>query len=441
MESVNISKNIPVTDSADVLVCGAGPAGWIAALSAARRGCSVILVDKYGFIGGTATASYVLPISGYYLKKPTESEVYERYTCVSELPLEFAHRLEEIGGASFDFPRGNISFDPEKYKYLAQKMLDEAGVRFLPNSFICDIIRDGNTVTHVIITNKSGMQAIKAKIVIDASGDADIFRMAGAEMQPINPDMQPMSLCFLLDNVDYSTSLLRDKVRHDAKGGIGSQCDILHDYLLSCPELDSFCGPWVNSTVSGNTLAVNITRISCDALDAKAFAAAEKKLREDMFTVVGLLKKKFPEFADCVIVSSGINAGIRETRRILGRETLTEDVFLRGEPVKSPAALCAHPIDIHHPHGGGQTLVRLSRPGIIPFGCLVNSKNPNLIAAGRSVSCDPAAIASARVQGTCMTMGDTAGAAAAFALANKCNVNEADLCGFVFEDLEKLQHV
>ena len=425
MKEIEVSRRIPVTESADVVVCGAGPAGWIAAIAAARQGLSVILADRYGFPGGTAVSGYVLPISGFYFGEDRVA---------GDIAYEFAKRMEAAGAAIFEMPRGNVSFDPEYYRIIATRMLDEAGVTFASNVYIDGVVADdgpdGRRLSHITVAGKSRHEAFEGKIFIDATGDGDVCAMAGVPMQPDDPARQPLSLCFALAGVDTSTDLLKNSIHHDGKHGVRSRVVPIREVLLSDPEVGDFCGPWFNTAVSAGTVVVNITRADCDVTDRRAYTAAEKKLREDMMMLVGKLRANFPEFANCSVVSSAINAGIRESRRIRGRHTLTGEDFLSGEVPVCPVAACSHPVDIHAPSGAGQTLILLQRPGYIPYGSIVADGFPNLIAAGRCISVDPTAFASIRVQGTCMTVGEAAGKAAAFCLDRGIGVGEADREGF-----------
>ncbi|MBQ7599324.1 MAG: FAD-dependent oxidoreductase [Clostridia bacterium] len=425
MKEIDVSRRIQVTESADVVICGAGPAGWVAAIAAARQGLSVVLADRYGFPGGTAVSGYVLPISGFY---------YNGNRVAGDIAYEFAKRMEAAGAAIFEMPRGNVSFDPEYYRIIATRMLDEAGVTFASNVYIdgvvADDVPDGRRLSHVTVAGKSGHEAFEGKIFIDATGDGDVCAMANVPMQPDDPARQPMSLCFALAGVDTSTELLKNSIHHDGKHGPRSRNVTIREVLLADPEVGDFCGPWFNTAVSAGTIVVNITRTDCDATDRRAYAAAEKKLREDMLMLVGKLKANFREFSECSIVASAINAGIRESRRIRGRYTLTGDDFLSGQIPLCPVAACSHPVDIHAPSGAGQTVIWLDHPGYIPFGSLVADGFPNLIAAGRCISVDPTAFASIRVQGTCMTVGEAAGKAAAFCLEKGISVTEADTEGF-----------
>ena len=426
MKKIEISRTLPVTERADIIVCGAGPAGWIAAVAAARQGCDVLLADRYGFPGGTAVAGYVLPVSGFYLGGRRVA---------GDIAYEFAKRMEAAGAAVFEMPKGNVSFDPEYYRVIAARMLADAGVRFASNVFVTGCVtedgRDGRRITAVTAAGKSGCEAFEGRIFIDATGDGDICSAAGVPMQPDDAARQPLSLCFALTGVDTSTDLLKDSIHHDGKGGKGSQNNTVREFLLNEPDVPDFCGPWFNTSVSGGTVVVNVTRADCDALDRRAYTAAEAKLREDMLLIVGKLKAAFPEFRDCSVAASAVNAGVRETRRIKGRYTMTGEDLLSGRIPDCPVAACAHPVDIHARAGAGQTLIRLKTPGYIPYASLVAEGFPNLIAAGRCISADPEAFASARVQGTCMTVGEAAGKAAAFCVGKNIGAVYADREGFV----------
>jgi hypothetical protein len=149
---------------------------------------------------------------------------------------------------------------------------------------------------------------------------------------------------------------------------------------------------------------------------------AELQLREDMFTIVSLLKQRYPEFQNCSIVSSGVNAGIRETRRILGLYTLTGDDLQQNRHFACPVGKCTHPMDIHKADSSQQTLVRLNHAPEIPHTAMIPQGPRNLIAAGRCISADRAAFASLRVQGTLMSIGESAGILAALACHEKCSV-------------------
>lgn len=401
MNTITLTKNIPVRADYDCIVCGGGCAGFVAAISAARAGLRTALIERYGFLGGTATAGYVVPISGFYFKG-------ERV--VGGIAWEFVKRLEEQGAALVELPKGHVSVHPENYKVVAEQMVEESGVELYTNTTLIDSMTEGKNVTHVVLHDKSGTYALTAKTFIDATGDGDLAYMAGAPMRSADSGtMQPISLCFVIENVDATTDLLKNYIHHNGRDAKQSVNTVIREYLLSCPDAPQFGGPWFNTLLLGKSLAVNVTRAGCDATDPRAFAAAERKLRRDMFAILDLLRAKFPEFKDCAVVSSAINAGIRETRHLIGKGTATLQSFLDGTTYACPAAHSAHPMDIHDPKSAGQQLIRLENNAYLPCDALVCEQLDNLIVAGRCLSAEAAPYASLRVQATLMSTGEAAG--------------------------------
>lgn len=406
MEKIQLNKTVPVVGEYDVVVCGGGTAGVMAAISAARCGCKTALVERQGYLGGTPTGSIVVPISGFH---------HSGKRLIGGLPWEFVQRLVAENAAQVEYPKGHVSVNLEMYKLMAQRMVLEAGVELYTNSWISHCQMEGRNVRYIFIESKSGTEALGARCFIDTTGDADLCAMAGVPMQQVT-ELQPPSLCFLLAGVDLTTPLLRDNIHHDGKGGRPSEVAELHRYLNQCVEegkLRQFCGPWVNTMMDGQTIAMNVTRCCADATDRASFTNAELQLREDMFTVVRLLKEKYPEFANCSIVGSGVNAGVRESRCILGEYTLTGKEVLEGKHFECPVARCSHPMDIHCVESNEQVLKWLDDAADIPHTVMIPQGVDNVVVAGRCVSVDREALATARVQATVMSMGTAAGIMAA----------------------------
>lgn len=406
MRSVSVTKKIDVVEEYDVVVCGGGPSGFIAAITAAKLGCHTAIIEKFGFFGGTATSGIVVPISGFYLNGRQ---------VVGGVPFEFVSRLRDSGNAIFELPRGHISFDPEAYKLIAQKMVTETGVDVYTNSYISGCLSEDGKVTTVLMENKNGSEAVCASCFIDATGDADLCKMAGVDFIPVKTEeLQPLSMCFLISGVDITTDLLKNCIHHN--GLHGSSCNAtIHDMLsqaMANGEMPQFGGPWFNSIVNGTELAVNVTRAAADACDNRSMRDAEFKLREDMFKIVDKLKATYPEFKNGRIVSSAVQAGIRETRRIIGYYTMTGEDLLNGTAFDDSIALCAHPVDIHCTNTENQILKRLKLSAGIPYRTMISPKCKNIICAGRCISADRVAYASVRVQGTGMAIGQAAGVAA-----------------------------
>ena len=415
MEILNLTKQVPIVGQYDVVVCGGGPAGFVAAISAARMGCRTALVERLGFLGGTATAGMVMPISGFY---------HNENRVIGSIPWEFIQRLKELGGAIVEMPKGHISANIELYKLIAQRMVLEAGVTLYTNAYLSHCDTDNGKICHIFVESKNGTEAISARYFIDASGDADLCRMAGVPMQE-HTELQPISLCFVLEGVDVATPLLKDSIHHDGKGGKPSANAEIRGYLLECVEqgkLRQFGGPWFNTLVYGGDIAVNVTRNAGDGANRESMTQAELQLREDMFTIVSLLKERYPEFHNCSIAASGVNAGIRETYRIQGLYTLTGDNLRENKRFACAVGKCTHPMDIHKAESSQQTLVRLPHAPEIPHRALIPQGVRNLVAAGRCISADREAFASLRVQGTLMSVGEGAGILAALACREECDV-------------------
>lgn len=426
MSFVNLNREVKVVGSYDTVVCGGGPAGWVAAVSSARAGKKTALVERYGFIGGTATAGYVVPISGFF---------FNGKRVVGGIAWEFVERLEKLDAAFVEYPKGHVSVNPEYYKLVAREMLQEAGVDLYTNSYFADCIKKGNKVTHVIINSKNGFEAIEGKVFIDATGDADLFFRAGAPMMEKKNELQPMSMCFVITGVDTSTELLKNCIHHDGKHGNSLNREI-HNYLTELGKTENvpqFGGPWFNVLLKGNSLAVNITRVQCDASSRQEYTEAEGCLHSDMFRLVDFLKAKYPEFKNAEIVVSGINAGVRETRNIKGVYTLTDEDFLNGKDYACPVAQCAHPMDIHKAKDDDQILIYLDKNSYVPYETMVSHTLDNVIAAGRCISAESKPYASLRVQATLMSIGECAGVAASLT----CDTNEA-VYSLPFDSLNKL---
>lgn len=404
----------------DVIVCGGGPSGIMAAIAAARAGVRVALVERYGFLGGMATTGYVAPLSEFG---------FEGQRVIGGIPWEFIQRLEDLGGAFVEWPKGNVDFDIELYKLCAQRMVLEAGVELFTHTTLAGCRMEGGNIDAVILENKTGLFAMKASRYIDATGDGDLAFLAGVPMQSNDEGWQPLSFCFVLSGVDTDSALLQRYMYHSGKKG-SSQCEPVRKKLLELKEkgldLPDFGGPWFNSVMHKGSVAVNITRASADATDTGSFAAAECRLRENIFKFARVLRENFAEFRDSYVASTAPQAGIRESRRIVGVHTVTAEEYLAGIRYDDSVSRGAHQIDMHSARGTGQTLVKLRQAAYVPYRALVAPGFHNLIVAGRCISADRKALASLRVQASCMGIGQAAGVAAAQSLREGVAVQDID---------------
>ena len=421
MRTITVEKKAPIAGSYDVVVCGGGPAGFIAAAAAAHEGAKTALIERFGFLGGMATAGYVTPISEFK---------FDDVLVIGGIPWEFIRKLEAMGGAFVEPTIGNVAFDPELYKLCAQRMVLDAGVSLYMNSYLSGCICKDGVIRDAIIENKNGTEAIEGKVFIDATGDADLAHFAGVPMQPMNGDsLQPLSTYFILQGVDTDSPVIREAMHH-SKQGENCHCLPVRNRLLEMmktEKMPNFGGPWFCTLLRDGAVTVNMTRATADACDNRDYTRAECELREDVFRLTDILRRNFAEFKNCRVASVSVQAGIRETRRIKGVHTITGEEYLNAVHYEDTIAHGMHPIDIHSSEQGKQYTHFLSRPSYVPYRALIAPDYPNLLAAGRCLSADRQAFASLRVQGSCMDMGQAAGTAAAQCARRNVPVQQADI--------------
>ena len=419
---ITVTKQVPVVGSYDVVVCGGGPAGVFAAIAAAREGAKVALIERYGFLGGMATAGLVMPLSVF---------TYKNERVIGGIPYEFLERLEAMGGGYIERPLGNVAFDPELYKLCMQRMVLEAGIDLYMHSYLsgCTMGENG-VVESVVFENKNGTEALEAKVFIDATGDADLAAMAGVPMQAQNGEpLQPLSTYFVLAGVDTSSPLVFEAMHHN-KQGENCHCLPIREYLLEHAEelnMPEFGGPWFCTTLHEGCVAVNMTRTAGDACDNRDYTAAECRLREDVYRMAEVLRTNFKEFENCYVASVATQAGIRETRRIKGVHTMTAEEYISGYRYDDSISRGAHPIDIHATKGNKQSIHFLEQAAYVPYRALIAEDFPNILVAGRSISADRKAFASMRVQASCMGTGQAAGVAAAMCAKGGYGVKDVDI--------------
>lgn len=418
---IEIRNTVPVVGEYDVVVCGGGPAGFIAAIAAAREGAKTAIVEQYGFFGGMATAGYVNPISVFS---------YNGKQVTGGIPWEFVQKLKNAGGAEIESPLANVAFEPEHYKLIAQRMVLEAGVDIYMHSYLSGCVKDGNRISYIIIDNKNGAEALAAKVFIDCTGDADVAAMAGVPMlESEGRPLQPLSSYFIMGGVNLETPMMQEAIHHNRQG-VNCHCLPVREKLIARKDelnLPEFGGPWFCPTMQPGVITVNVTRTSGNACDNRDYSHAECKLREDCFRMAAILKENVDEFKDSFLMSVSTQAGVRETRRIQGVHVLTGEEYLNATRFEDSISRGAHPIDIHVANGEKQNITFLKQPAYIPYRSLIAADFPNLIVAGRCISADKTAFASIRVQSSCMDMGQSAGVAAAQCAAAGRNVQDADI--------------
>lgn len=403
-------------DPVDVLVLGGGMAGTMAAIAAAREGAGVLLVERWGFLGGSATAAAVGQFVGW------ETEAGRQV--VQGLAEELVGRLVAAGAAAghtrFTMSTGHrmdqVSYDPERLKLVLDALIAEAGCKVLFHTTVADVTVQGRTVAAVDLLTKAGRLTVQPRVVIDASGDLDVLARAGAEFLPLDTTEapQPATMMFRFGPIDYGAfdAIPADLRRRLAEEGHASGA--LARAALHQSRIPGTQDGWFN-----------ISRVALDATDPFALSAGEMEGRRQAFAASDYLRAHVPGCAAGRLVALAPQLGIRESRRVRGLHVLTADELRRGEPFPDAIAQGAYPIDIHPARGGGLGFETLGEDHsyVVPYRCLVPDALDNALVAGRGISATHEAHGATRVMPTAMAIGQAAGTAAA--LLARANVPAA----------------
>lgn len=406
----------------DIIVIGGGIAGSAAALSAAREGRKVLLIEQSNALGGTAAGSLVIPFMPYSYIDPQTKE---------KIPLSrgiFAEILEELRKCNSLYEYTDLEFDTsfhEEYlKLILNRMLTKAGVRLLFHSYLIDAETQNGHIEGVTVANKSGKQAFCADYFIDATGDGDLAALSGCDFRLGREEdglCQPMTLCFRVGNVDvdkYISEERADAIKLYKEYKAAGRIKNVYEKILT------FRHP------SKNVIHFNSTRIvKKNPIDAFDLTEAEIEAREQAFELFAFMKEHVPSFKDAILLSTAASIGVRESRMIEGEYTLTGEDLLNLTRFDDSIAAGNYDIDIHNPEGSGTThhYFKAGEYYTIPYRCLTPKKTDNLLVAGRCISVTHEAQASVRIMPICFCTGEAAGIAAAVAANHKTNVKDIDI--------------
>ena len=395
-------RTMPVSLQAEGAVIGGGPAGLCAAVAAAEEGADTLLIERYGFLGGMATAGLINPFMPYYTGgEQIIRGLFQRIIDKLDAAGGWSHRQDEWG---------RDAFDPEIMKSVCQQMCEEAGVRLRLHTMVPAAVAEGGQVIRAILVSKSGIEAAQAAVFVDATGDGDLAAAAGAEYEQGRPEdglCQPMTLMFRMGRVDEERMPPREEINH------------LYDEAKARGEIDN---PRENVllfyTTRRGEIHLNTTRVvRLDGTDANDLTKAELEGRRQVEQMVAFLKAQVAGFERAYLAATGTQIGVRESRRIMGEYVLTGEDVLGARKFPDGIARGCYPVDIHNPTGTG-TVIKKLPPGEtydIPYRCLCPRGFDNLLVAGRPISADHEAHSSLRVMPIAAAIGEAAGVAAAIA--------------------------
>lgn len=414
------ARTIPVAAQVDVLVLGAGPAGVAAAISAAREGASTMLVEQTGDVGGIATAGLMSHWTGN-----TQGGIYEEI-------LDRSADLRTDADYGFNgSPRQIIN--PERLKTVLLEMLEEAGVQLLLYTFVSAPIMQSETqVGGAIVENKTGRQAILAKVVIDCTGDGDLAARSGAAYikgRETDGSMQPVTIMFKVGGVDYTRAVFPGKFEDYIQIPAG-EIQALGKAALPFPAGHVL----LYRTSLPGVVTCNMTNcIGIDGTKTEDLVRATRVCRSQMDSIVQFLRSTVPGYENCYILSSASLIGVRETRHFKGMKTITEE-DIRASRVFDDWAVtyASFNFDVHNMSGNGLDATGAQDAFTatyytIPYGCLVPETINGLLLAGRDISGTHMAHANYRVMPICANMGQAAGIAAAICAKNDIQPREVDV--------------
>lgn len=421
------ARTIDVVLETEVLVVGSGPGGLAAALAAARAGVRTALVDRHGCFGGNITQVGVEGFAWYRHEKTVDSE---------GIGIEFEERAKAMGAALPEPQSISHALDAEMFKYVADVLVEEAGVQPLLHRLCVAPIVENGVIRGVITESKSGREAILAQRVIDATGDADIAARAGA---PVNktPREEMMGASVMFSMAGVSKRRFLEQVKADPqtyKDWVGNgewnittsgkEDDLFSPFLrkpfkqavaagIIPPSLSTIAGTWGTVSDQGDLTYLNLIHLSgIDGTDPNDLTAGEIEGRRQAIHAVEALRRFMPGCENAKLRNFGMTLGIRDTRKIDALYNLTDrDVRQQGRFHDS--------IGIFPEFIDGYGLLILPTTGRyfhVPYRSLVPRNIGNLLVAGRCIGGDKVSHAAVRNMMCCAVSGQGAGTAAAVSL-------------------------
>lgn len=399
----------------DLTVVGGGFTGVAAAVSAARNGLSVLLIEKAGSLGGAMSNCLVYPFMPFWTNNP---ETKKRQYLSCGIFTEMRNRHEELS------PRETEGkFNPEYYRMVLDGLCNDAGVDVLFHAVVYDVQRENRNIKKINVISGSEKINIEADFFIDATGDGNLFYMAGCDFVLGREDdnlCQPMTTCFRMCGVDIeclNKERLKLQEKYKEQRTQGKIKNPREDLLF-------FYG------IGEGIVHFNTTRIvKHNPTNPVDVSRAEIEAREQIVETVNFLKENSKAFEKATLISIATDIGVRESRKLKGEHILTEHELKDCTRFEDSIALGNYDIDIHNPEGSGTShyYFKEGEYYTIPYRSLLPKEYDNLLVAGRCISATHEAQASIRIMPICACLGEAAGVAVAVAKNTEKNTHTLDI--------------
>lgn len=403
----------------DLIVAGGGFTGVAAAAAAAREGMQILLVERYGFLGGAAAACQVNPFMGYTMRCKDASGEAQTVLLNAGIFRTILEELDALGGLM----ENRSTFNEELLKLLFDRMLRRAGVEVLFHSYLSGARAENGRVASVTVVNKSGSLELEADYFLDTTGDADLAALAGCPFhlgREADSLCQPMTLCFRIGNVDMA------KYRQSKPGINALYQKFQAEGRIKNPREDVLIFPHVSEGV----LHFNATRIiKRNPVDCYDLSESEMDAREQVYELYQFLKQNIDGFQSSTLLMSAPQIGVRESRMIDGEYTVTADDILHCNKFEDSIARGNYFIDIHSPDGAGTTRMFVPEGDYytIPYRALIPKGMDNLLVAGRCISSTHEAQSAYRILPICCCMGEAAGTALGLAFEGRLRASDVPI--------------
>jgi hypothetical protein len=415
----------------EVLVVGSGPAGLAAALASARQGSETMLMERFGCFGGNITQACVETIAWYRHPRTIEA---------GGIGMEFEQRAVAMNAAAPEVQSNSHALNTEYFKYIADCMVMETAVRPLLHCYFVEPVMDGAEIAGVITESKSGRQAILARRVIDATGDADIAARAGAPYsQAPAAERLGVTVSFACSGVDKKRFLEYVKAnpgsyKQWADETTGKEDNMFSPYIAEpfqkarkageIPSGIEIAGTWSAISDGGEATCLNVIyMLGTDCTSVWDLTRGEMEGRQQVMWAIQALNKYLPGFEKARLRNFCASLGTRESRKIIGRGTLS------GQQTRSKARF-NDSIGIFPEFLDAYGIVILPTTGRyfqVPYGIMLPQKVENLLVAGRAVGGDQESHAATRQMMCCALTGQAAGVAAAVSLQEGVSTAEVDI--------------